>query len=92
MSKRKPAPGGRIPRPVWVEWVDSATGGGWLRFPAEHGTIHCISLGFLIRESRDSITIAASLGFNDRDVADQACDAITIPRVAVRVFQDIEFQ
>jgi hypothetical protein len=73
-------------RLVLVEWVDSAQPvPRWLwtddyEIPA---VVRCVSVGFLIAESRDAIALAPNLGdvLEDRR---QASGIIRIPRSAIR--------
>lgn len=71
---------------VHVRWVDSTWEGGWVTID---GIIHdpdiCESVGWLVRETRDVVTVAghrspATNGF---------CGVMTIPRVAVMSVRQI---
>jgi hypothetical protein len=63
-----------------VEWVDSKRGDGWVRLgDLDHAISECESLGWVISESKDSITISAHVAGNP----DQCCGEITIPRKAI---------
>ncbi len=64
---------------VWVEWVDSVAASGWVadQYAVSHN-LACISVGFLVAESEEAITVAASISS-----AGQIDCPITIPRCAI---------
>ncbi len=67
---------------VMLVWVDPTVRGGW-KTPEEAekaAVCECISVGFLIRRTRDQVTIANSLG------AGEACygEPFTLPKACVR--------
>ncbi len=70
-------------RPVYVEWIDSATTHGW-REPVSDHDLECWTLGFLVAESDESVTIAASVS-----ATQHVCDQITIPRASITLIRDI---
>ena len=70
------------PRPVVrVDWVDSARNAGWHapRFAREKRDLRCSSVGWLVDDTPDEITVASHIAWPDGDV----CDTMTIPRCAV---------
>lgn len=56
-----------VPKPVYVKWIDSNIGiGGWSNKEeyAKHAEVcdlNCETLGWIIQESKDRITVASSL-------------------------------
>lgn len=68
---------------VFVEWVDSAGSSGWRSLSELHtDLIHCQTLGWLVLEDREKITIALNAVFDggsDRPFG----EFVTIPKVAV---------
>lgn len=71
-------------RLVHVEWEDSAQPiSNWVWID-EHATkaVRCISVGYLIAENKNAISIAANLGNLDRDRV-QASGVIQIPRSCI---------
>jgi len=72
-------------RPVYVEWIDSSTTRGWQQPDQDHD-LRCWSLGFLVAECEESITLAHSVA-----ATGDVCDQITIPRAAITLFRDISW-
>lgn len=52
-------------RPViYVEWVDAVADSGWATNPKAE--IHpCVTIGFLVDESKDALCIASTISIND---------------------------
>lgn len=75
----------RFPR-VEVEWVDSVTASSnWstLRDLKRDGARRCTSVGYLVNETEDVLTLAQSLGYDEIEEAEEFGQPITIPRVAL---------
>jgi|GEM_PF-5789510 len=69
---------------VVVEWIDSATGGGWQGIDqAEHGALECITVGFLVKETDEALSVAHSVSQQDGEDSG-VCDMISIPQCAIR--------
>lgn len=65
---------------VFVEWLDSRRGEGWVRLAElESGVTHCRSVGWIIAKDSDSVTLASHIGENP----EQCCGDITIPKKAI---------
>jgi hypothetical protein len=67
---------------VLIDWVDSCSsvGGGWVFLDElEAGAKKCRSIGWIIAEDEESITVSGHLG-NDPD---QCLGDMTIPRCAI---------
>lgn len=64
---------------LWIEWVDSASHGGvWThKTDLETGSHKIRSVGWLVREDDDALTIVAHEG------GDQYSGDMTIPKVAI---------
>ena len=75
---------------VYAKWVDSSGRSGWQQIDTAHAehSLECESLGFLIKESDDRITISAHLF----PAINNCNDTITIPRVALVEFYEIELE
>lgn len=72
-------------RIIDVRWVDSGTGGGWQFLThLDAAPCECRTVGFLLHENKDSITVSSSLSFGTDGKPNQAADPITIPKVAVK--------
>lgn len=64
---------------IEVHWVDSHGSGGWRYIPdIKTPQLDCYSMGFLIKEDKDSITMSASYSAND-----SSFDMLTIPKCAI---------
>jgi len=49
---------------IYVEWVDAVADAGWATNPKAE--IHpCVTVGFLVDESKDALCIASTLSIND---------------------------
>ncbi len=73
----------KLPKLVEIEWIDSSTGAGWISTEDINvEPVQCVTVGFIIRETKTAVMVAASLGIWS-GVVDQACDPITIPKVAI---------
>ena len=75
---------------VYVEWIDSSRTGGWTSgreavIPYEK--LACESIGFLVNDSEDSITITSSLAMPERG----CLNALTIPKCAIRKMHYVVF-
>ena len=66
---------------VLVEWIDSAGCSGWQEDPITTPLI-CQSVGFLVRKSKESITLA--LSFCDDNCSKPYGDMIVIPRGCIK--------
>lgn len=79
------------PRRVEVEWIDSAQKTGWRSADETLDWINlgtealtCWSVGYLVDEREDSITLAPHYTIDTRTgLHDEYGDPMTIPRVAV---------
>ena len=69
---------------VYIEWVDSSvkhSGGSWIDVSKAHATdLTCRSVGFIVEEDDDSITIAGHVAFD----VDCVSGNMTIPKVAIK--------
>lgn len=69
---------------VLVEWVDSCTTAGWQFVSDISPTAKtCFSVGWIYRQSKQVVQLAASAGMTDSDGFDQVQGGITIPRGAI---------
>lgn len=72
-----------------ILWVDSRSSDGWLfRRETRTDIVQVVSVGAIVRKTRDAIVVAATLG--DLDQEDEQYHApITIPRRAVTSIETI---
>jgi len=68
-------------KPIWVEWVDSAGSSGW-QTPHEPELMRCQTLGWLVSENKEQITVALN-GVFDGSSRLPFGELITIPKCAV---------
>lgn len=73
---------------VYVEWVDSVGHEGWrsLEELSDPPPLTCVSCGFLVRETEDVITVAASWSATGR-----FDETISIPWCAVTKYEEVSF-
>lgn len=75
----------KAPKPIIeVIWDDAAGNDGWAKLEdiEEHGPSRCYSIGYLLKETPDSITLSMALGVdenNDQDEIDQVGAYLIIP-------------
>lgn len=75
------------PRLVVVEWEDSRQASGawrWLADFEPQPPVRCLTAGFQLAATPETVTIAASVGDVSAAGAEQAAAVIEIPRSAVR--------
>lgn len=63
---------------IEVEWEDAATVDGWHEADTEPGGSMCLTVGYLVAETKERISLAGSVG------DDEACAVMTIPKGCVR--------
>lgn len=64
---------------VYVEWFDAFSDMGW-KSPSEIDShLVCITIGFLVKEDKDGITISCTINNNG-----EFTDPLTIPRGMIR--------
>ena len=87
--KRKSRQPGRI---VIVDWEDAHNSDGWVDVDQLTGELPVArSIGWVILESKKSITIAPSVMFDTgiKGILDRVADEITIPRGCIRRIVDV---
>ncbi len=72
-------------RPVYIEWLDSQSTDGWSNPDRDHD-LRCRSLGFLVRESDESVTVATNVS-----AIEDVCNQMTIPRIAITRLEEIRW-
>ena len=74
---------------VYVRWVDSTSRTGWQYLPDfrrdRRDALLCVTIGFLVREDEETISVSATLAFHDGPgvEADGVHGPMTIPRCAI---------
>ena len=72
---------------VIVEWVDSVRASDWTYAEdVDEKPMNCISIGFLMKETDDSITIAQNYGLKP----EQVCNIMTIPKCSIKGIRKID--
>lgn len=75
-------------RLVLIEWHDSRRGEGWTRLEdlkTEHRFSTCLSVGWILFEDSDAITLAGHIGNNP----EQCCGDMTIPVCSIVYIRNI---
>ena len=70
------------PQIVYIEWVDSSTAHGW-RKEYSPGPLDCVSVGFLVKSTRDRVVITDSWAKMEDGKDDPHCVS-EIPRCAIK--------
>lgn len=72
---------------VIIEWVDSVRASDWAYVEdVDEKPMDCISVGFLLKETEDSVTIAQNYGLKP----EQVCNLMTIPKRSIRSIKEIK--
>ena len=72
---------------VIIEWVDSVRASDWTYVEdVDENPMDCVSVGFLMRETEDSVTIAQNYGLKP----EQVCNLITISKCSIRNIREIK--
>lgn len=61
-----------------VAWEDIASKAGWFELDSEFKTFNCITCGYLIKETKKTITVVSTIG-----ACNQGSHSMTIPKVNV---------
>jgi len=67
-------------RLLYVEWVDSHYRPGWTTDDASSEPLKCVSVGWLIKEDAEGMTLSSNLSVEENK---QRCGDITIPTRAI---------
>lgn len=59
---------------LFVEWLDASSTDPWTDIKDLEGTVKCVSIGFVVKRTKDYISLASTW-----DGGDQACTIIHIP-------------
>ena len=72
---------------VIIEWVDSVRASDWTYVEdVDEKPMDCISVGFLMKETDDSVTIAQNYGLKP----EQVCNIMTIPKCSIKGIRKID--
>ena len=72
---------------VVIDWVDSVRAFDWtLMEDVDEKPVNCTSVGFLLKETDDYVTIAQNYGLEP----EQVCNLITIPKCSIRNIREIK--
>ena len=74
-------------RIIKINWVDSVRASDWeLLEDVDNKLLDCVSVGFLIKETDEQITIAQNYGIKP----EQVCNLMTIPRCSIRDIKELK--
>lgn len=74
-------------RIIKINWVDSVRASDWaLLEDIDDKPLDCVSVGFLIKETDEQITIAQNYGIKP----EQVCNLMTIPRCSIRDIKELK--
>jgi len=73
-------------RCVYIEWVDSSYATGWVDADDERKPCEIVTVGLVVRETDDHVTIASSLDANGNPLS-----PLTIPKVAITEQWEVTF-
>lgn len=70
---------------VYIKWVDSSETVGWVELGKINNDLdHCDTVGWVLREDKLAITVAASMSETE------ACAAMTIPKKCIISYKEIK--
>ena len=76
----------RLMKVVVIDWVDSVRAFDWtLLEEVDEKSLDCISVGFLLKETDNYVTIAQNYGIKP----EQVCNIITIPKCSIKNIREI---
>lgn len=77
---------------VMVLWIDSATQTGWqdVQTAKELRELRCLSVGWLMHESKEGLILVPHAAMNSDLDFDSVCGHMTIPRVAIQRVETIQ--
>ena len=74
-------------RIIKINWVDSVRASDWtLLEDIDDKPLDCVSVGFLIKETDEQITIAQNYGIKP----EQVCNLMTIPRCSIKDIKELK--
>ena len=74
---------------IVIEWVDSVRAFDWtLLEDVDEKSLDCISVGFLLKEMDNCVTIAQNYGIKP----EQVCNIITIPKCSIKNIRKIDWE
>ncbi len=78
------------PRPYYVAWLDINTHAGpWVELPDDTPPSACYSIGWLLQQDDDSVTISAT--YSDEGDRRSALITTVIPRGCITKLQELSF-
>lgn len=66
-----------------VDWVDSCSVDAWEQADIKRKPSMCRTVGFVVFEDEDCLSLASSMAYHDGQPAD-CCLTMTIPKTAIR--------
>ena len=72
-----------------IKWIDSAGNFGWQGVSEKYTPAQCESIGFLVKESKDCITIALNRATDEGNAP--YGELMTIPKIAIKRKKQIKF-
>ena len=73
---------------IVIDWVDSIRSFDWtLIEDVDENSLECVSVGFILKETDDYITIAQNYGLEP----EQVCNLITIPKCSIKNIREIKY-
>lgn len=77
----------------YIEWIDSTTHSGWRNIDSiGNEELTCKSIGWIVNENDESITLSSSVDSLIDEKIQHCVDAMTIPRIAIVLMQEIIFR
>ena len=72
---------------VLVDWVDSASVGGWAG-EEDLNVCECKTVGFLLRKTKDKVVVAQSI--SPRDAVEVCDNRFAIPRGCIKSIRELK--
>lgn len=72
----------KLPKALYVEWVDALADSGWTKLERVSDIHRCHSIGFLVKETKNSIVLATAVAL-DED-GNEANSTLAIPKAWIK--------
>lgn len=73
---------------IVIDWVDSIRDFDWTPIEdVDENSLDCVSVGFMLKETDDYVTIAQNYGLEP----EQVCNLITIPKCSIKNIREIKY-
>ena len=69
--------------PVLIKWIDSSGADGWTHNENLPEIVNCFTLGFILKEDKDYMTVAGTVADFPEGINDQSNSPMCIPKISI---------